>query len=72
MNSANLNGPVPIGRVVSKEEVARRALRRPLGLFDRSVDMHVSRLRSKLGDAVAGGPRIKTVRNRGYLYVAPA
>ena len=57
------------GRLVSKEELAKRALRRPLGLFDRSVDMHVSRLRSKLGDTGAGGARIKTVRNRGYLYV---
>lgn len=58
------------GRVLSKDELARRALRRPLGLFDRSIDMHVSRLRSKLGDN-GGGVRIKTVRNRGYLYVAP-
>jgi DNA-binding response OmpR family regulator len=52
------------GQVISKDELARRALRRPLGAFDRSIDMHVSRLRSKLGE-----PRIKTVRNRGYLYV---
>jgi two-component system response regulator CpxR len=58
------------GRVVSKEDLARRALRRPLGLFDRSIDMHVSRLRNKLGDASVGGPRIKTVRNRGYVYAA--
>ena len=58
------------GRLVSKEELAKRALRRPLGLFDRSVDMHVSRLRSKLGDNGTGSARIKTVRNRGYLYVA--
>ena len=57
------------GRVLSKDELARRALRRPLGLFDRSIDMHVSRLRSKLGEGDDGSPRIKTVRNRGYLYV---
>ncbi len=60
-----------VGRLVSKDDLARRALRRPLGQFDRSIDMHVSRLRHKLGDMPSGGPRIKTVRNRGYLYVAP-
>jgi two-component system response regulator CpxR len=57
------------GTVVAKEEVARRALKRRLGTFDRSIDMHVSRLRSKLGDLNKGAPCIKTIRNRGYLLV---
>jgi len=60
------------GKVVPKEDLARRALRRPLGLFDRSIDMHVSRLRTKLGDGANGAPRIRTVRNRGYLLPVPA
>jgi DNA-binding response OmpR family regulator len=54
------------GKVVSKEALARRALNRPLGAYDRSIDMHVSRLRVKLGEPESG-PRIRTVRNRGYL-----
>lgn len=57
------------GQVVSKDGLAKRALGRSLGLYDRSVDMHVSRLRGKLGEAADGGPRIKTVRNRGYVLV---
>ena len=37
--------------------------------FDRSIDVHVSRLRKKLGDAErpAGDKLIKTVRGRGYM-----
>ena len=38
------------GQVVSKEKVSEVALRRKLGPYDRSIDMHVSRLRRKLGD----------------------
>jgi two-component system response regulator CpxR len=60
------------GKLVSKDNLSRRALNRPLGIYDRSVDMHVSRLRAKLGAAASGVERIKTVRNRGYLFVPPA
>ena len=35
--------------VVTREELAQAALGRPLSAFDRSVDVHVSRLRKKLG-----------------------
>ena len=37
--------------------------------FDRSIDVHVSRLRKKLGDTERSGERklIKTVRGRGYM-----
>lgn len=58
------------GEVITKDELARRALRRRLGVFDRSIDMHISRLRQKLGPHHDGSPRIRAVRNRGYLYVA--
>ena len=37
------------GAVVTREELAQAALGRPLSAFDRSVDVHVSRLRKKLG-----------------------
>ena len=37
------------GSVVTREQLAEVALGRPLNTFDRSVDVHVSRLRKKLG-----------------------
>ena len=57
------------GQVIAKEDLSRRALNRRLGAFDRSIDMHISRLRQKLGPHGDGAPRVRSVRNRGYLYV---
>ena len=51
------------GRVVSKDEISEQALGRPLARFDRSVDVHLSSIRQKLGDASA---LIHTVRGQGY------
>jgi len=58
-----------LGRVVSKEDLSEQALGRKLERYDRSIDVHVSNLRKKLGPGSDGEPRIKTVRGRGYLYV---
>lgn len=57
------------GHVVSKSMLSERALGRKLGRYDRSLDMHVSSLRRKLGLRRDGQERIKTVRGVGYLYV---
>ena len=57
------------GSVVEKATVSEAALKRELGPYDRSIDMHISRLRRKLGPLPDGGERIKTVRGTGYLYV---
>ena len=57
------------GRVVSKMELSERALGRKLSRYDRSLDMHVSNLRKKLGPLANGQERIKTVRGVGYQYV---
>lgn len=57
------------GHVVSKAELSERALGRELSRFDRSIDMHVSSLRKKLGPLAAGRERIKTVRGVGYQYI---
>lgn len=54
------------GKVVSREDLAEAALGRSLNSFDRSLDMHVSRLRRKLDEADASGDRVKTVRGAGY------
>ncbi len=56
------------GRIVSREELAEAGLGRPLAPLDRSVDMHVSSLRRKLGLEIGGVERIKTVRGAGYIY----
>ncbi|MDC9719499.1 MAG: response regulator transcription factor [Gammaproteobacteria bacterium] len=57
------------GQVLSKEELTETALGRKLTLYDRSVDMHMSNLRRKLGPFSNHEPRIKTVRGVGYQYV---
>src|SRR5205085_7970371 len=38
------------GRIVSKHEISEQALGRPLARFDRSIDVHLSAIRQKLGD----------------------
>ena len=59
------------GNVVSRDEVSRQALGRRTSAFDRSLDVHLSNLRRKLGVLSDGSERIKTVRGVGYLYVKP-
>ena len=56
------------GHVVSKTALSERALGRELTPYDRSIDMHVSSLRKKLGPLAGGKERIKTVRGVGYQY----
>jgi len=56
------------GHVVSKAELSERALGRELTRYDRSIDMHLSSLRKKLGSLANGEERIKTVRGVGYQY----
>ncbi|HYY60231.1 MAG TPA: response regulator transcription factor [Burkholderiales bacterium] len=51
------------GRVVSKHEISEQALGRPLARFDRSIDVHLSAIRQKLGE---GARMIRTVRGLGY------
>ena len=60
------------GTVVSRDELSRKALGRRASAFDRSLDVHLSNLRRKLGPLHGGGERIKTVRGVGYLYVKPS
>jgi len=53
------------GRIVTRDELTAALYRRRASPFDRAIDVHVSRLRKKLG---ASGGGIKTVRGVGYLY----
>jgi len=57
------------GRVVSKKELSEQALGRPLARYDRSIDVHMSSIRHKLGDLGDERSYIQTVRGLGYQYV---
>ncbi len=56
------------GNVVKKDELSETVLERELSPYDRSLDMHISNLRKKLGARADGTERIKTVRSVGYIY----
>jgi DNA-binding response OmpR family regulator len=55
------------GRILSREQLMELAKGNAEESFDRSVDVHVSRLRQKLGDDPKRPRLIKTVRGAGYL-----
>jgi two-component system response regulator CpxR len=56
------------GTVVTREQIAEVALGRPLNAFDRSVDVHVSRLRKKLGTCPGTDELIRPIRGMGYFF----
>jgi DNA-binding response OmpR family regulator len=61
------------GRIISRDELMSRVWRiDPRGLNSRAIDMQVARLREKLRDNSADPKLIRTVRGKGYLYVAGA
>jgi DNA-binding response OmpR family regulator len=55
------------GRVLSREQLLDLAKGSAELSFDRSIDVHVSRLRAKLGDDSRSPRILKTVRGVGYL-----
>ena len=57
------------GRVVTREALVDEVLGRKFSPFDRSIDMHVSKVRKKLGDSDTED-HIKTVRGAGYIFAA--
>lgn len=59
------------GKVVKKEDLSETVLERKLSPFDRSLDMHISNLRKKLGVRADQSERIKTIRSVGYIYTLP-
>ena len=56
------------GSIVTREELSKEVLGRSSSPFDRSIDMHISNLRKKLGHHFGETERIKTVRGVGYIY----
>ncbi|MEM9301291.1 MAG: response regulator [Pseudomonadota bacterium] len=59
------------GRSVTKADLSEHVLGRPLGPYDRSIDMHVSNLRRKLSPLPDGRDRIETIRGVGYQMLLP-
>ena len=55
-------------KAFSKEELTEFALGRKYTIYDRSIDVHISNLRNKLGESPAKEPWIKTVRGFGYMF----
>jgi phosphate regulon transcriptional regulator PhoB len=53
------------GRVFSRDEIIDAALGNDTAVFDRTVDVHITAIRRKLG---AGGEQIETVRGFGYKF----
>lgn len=56
------------GKVVPREELAKAALGRKLSSYDRSIDVHMSSLRRKLGHRAGPLERIRNIRAIGYMY----
>lgn len=58
------------GRVKSREQLIEDVSERKFDIFDRSIDVHISALRKKLGEDAREPRFIKTVRAVGYQFVA--
>ncbi len=58
------------GQVLTRDDLTAEVLGRSLSPYDRSIDVHVSKLRKKLGLDPSGNERIKSVRGAGYVYTA--
>lgn len=59
-------------RVVSREQLLNEIADRNYEVFDRSIDVHISSLRRKLGDEARNPRYIRTVRSAGYMMVRVA
>lgn len=59
------------GRVKSREQLLEEIRAREYEVFDRSVDVHISLLRKKLGDDPKQPRFIRTLRAAGYMLILP-
>ena len=56
------------GRVLSRGQIMERVRGEELEAFDRSIDVHVSRIRAAIEDDAKEPKRIRTVRGAGYVF----
>ena len=57
------------GRVLDRDKILDEIAGREYDVFDRSIDVHISSLRRKLGDDSKNPRYIKTIRSVGYMFV---
>ena len=60
-----------VGRVRTRERLLEEIRAREYEVFDRSIDVHISTLRRKLGDNPKEPSFIRTVRAAGYMMIVP-
>ncbi|MBN2059873.1 MAG: response regulator transcription factor [Deltaproteobacteria bacterium] len=58
------------GRVMTRDQLLDTIMGRSYEVFDRSIDVHISLLRRKLGDDIHNPRFIRTVRSAGYMFIA--
>lgn len=56
------------GKILEREILVSRVFQRPFNPLDRSLDMHISRLRRKLSSVLEFEAPIKTIRSSGYVF----
>jgi two-component system phosphate regulon response regulator OmpR len=56
------------GRVMSRDALMEIVKHEPLEAFDRSIDVHISRIRAAIEDDAAKPRRVITVRGAGYVF----
>ncbi len=57
------------GEIVSREYLTEQVLHRKLSRYDRSIDVHISRVRQKLQQAGKDETLIKSIRGAGYIWL---
>lgn len=58
-----------VGKIVSKQALSEYALGRPLERYDRSIDVHISSIRQKIGQQNDSHAYIQTIRGHGYQLI---
>ena len=56
------------GRVLSRDQIMDALKGHPLEAFDRSIDVHISRIRAVIEDDPKNPRRVLTVRGAGYVF----
>jgi two-component system phosphate regulon response regulator OmpR len=56
------------GRVLSRDQIMDSLKGHPMEAFDRSIDVHISRIRAVIEDDVKNPKRVLTVRGTGYVF----
>jgi DNA-binding response OmpR family regulator len=60
-----------VGRVKTRDQLLEEIRERDYEVFDRSIDVHISALRRKLGDDAKSPRYIRTFRSAGYMLIHP-